>query len=144
MEFFQSFCLAMGKKACYLFCIIKIACIYLGKQFIPSEVVDAVVKSIEAGYVDFNWNYYADDNNFWVNNPCGILKILTGKRWSVIKSYDVNYEPQEGEYIVSWLTIDDINGHFDIPQHNFKNYQFSNIATNGHVGSIRIFKCLGE
>lgn len=142
MDFFQSFCLAIGNRACYVLCLIKIAFLYLKKEYNPSEVIDWVIKSINQGYVQFNWDYYADDNNFWVKEPTKILEMITGKKWSVVKSYNVNYEPKEGEYIVSWYTINDVTGHFDMPQFNFHNYQFSKMVNEGHIGSIRILKCL--
>lgn len=125
-----------------MLCLIKIAFIYLKKKYAPSEVIDLVIKSINKGYVRFNWKYYADDKNFYVNEPTKILEMITGKKWSVVKSYDVDYKPKDGEFIVSWYTIDDENGHFDIPQYNFHNYQFSKTVQEGHIGSIRIFKCL--
>ena len=145
MDFFQSFCLAMGNKACYLFCIIKIAFLYLGKtDFKPTEVIKWVLQAIENGYVRFNWTYYADDNNFYVLEPTKILEMITGKKWSVVKSYNVDYKPKEGEFIVSWYTINDVTGHFDLPQYDFHNYQFSKTVSQGHVGSLRIFKCIEE
>ena len=136
-KYFQTFCKSLGNYACYLFCIINIAEEYLKKSFSYDELFDIIEKSFSQGYVRFNFDDYNDINNFYVNEPCKILYMITGKSWKVKKTYDT---PKEKYYIECWSAVEGVC-HFARTYVGYNSLQHSNSVENGKIISYRVFTC---
>lgn len=138
MKYFQSFCKSIGDYGCYLLCLIDVAEEYLGKEL---DKIDVIEKSIDRGYVTFNRDNYADSDNFYVKEPCEIMKMITGKNWEVRKE-DWFYTPSKGEYVIEFWSINTYQGHFARMHKNFNSLQKSNNVEKGKINSYRVLKIL--
>lgn len=86
------------------------------------------------------------DENGFVNNPDRLLKYWTGKQ-GIVSKVSEKHEVQEalnsGDYVVSFWTIDDKNGHFVVMKNNaivFNSLEKCNAVNLGHIGSLRTIK----
>ena len=141
IKYIESFCKSLGNYACYLFSLIDIAEKVTGSTF---DVLKVVTDSISKGYVDFNFNDYNDTNNCYVNNPCAVLYMLTGKSWTV-KKIVAPYTPIAGDYIIeAWHKDGNDNKdgspilHFKRPENN--SLQHSVSVEQGKIVSYRVFR----
>lgn len=111
---------------------------YLNSIF--EDKIKIIEKIIKTGYVDFNWNNYNDDNNFYVKNPAGVLELLTGKKWSVTKELP-SYKKEKREYLIEyWYKAP--YGHFARTKKSFNSLQTSNCVKNGVLHSYRVARVL--
>lgn len=133
---YQSFQKSVGNYACYLLCLIDIAEQYTHKSFnIQAVIEDAISKN----YVRFNFDNYDDINNFYVENPCAILSMLTGKRWNVAKLLEKPIYT-DNKYIVEWYSVNGVTGHFVRNQTKFNSLQNSVTVKHGVIKSWRVFE----
>lgn len=132
----QSFAKSMSKYGCYFFCLIDIATEITNRSYDPMSIA---LECINLGYIDFNPNNYDDTDNFFIRNPCGVLNVLTHRRFSVSKQ-NATYSPKRDEYVVIRYIIDGkvTDGHF-VRKH-FDPIQGSVHKKYGKVESYRVFK----
>ena len=124
----QSFCAAIGRWSCYAFCILKIAEKYTGANYDPlSEIIIAINK----GFIKYNWNNANDPDNMFVKEPAAWLMMLTGRPWTVRKSYDW---PEMRRYTVEVWN----NAHFRLP--DWDSLQDSVSVATGKITSWRVFE----
>lgn len=138
----QSFVKSLGDYGCYLFCLINLAEEINGKSYSNTEIIDKIFKSVENGYCLFNFNNYADKNNFFVTKPHKILELLTGRHFEVRKE-NGDYVPKNNEYLIEfWSKNNGQNGHFArINQKTqFNSLQKSTNVNDGSIYSVRVFK----
>lgn len=133
---FQSLCLSIGNYSCYLLCLFNIAEEYLKTEFSVDKIFSYIACFTKQGYIYFNTSNYKDENNFYVKDPCGILRELTGVDWSVEK---VTKKPVEKYYIEQW-SVNGKTGHFARVYKGFNSLQSSNCVNNGKIISYRVFK----
>lgn len=126
----------MGKYACYVFCLIDIAEEVTGKTF---DVFREITEMKDSGFIDFNESDYSDTGNFYVRDPCGILKQLTDKEWSVSKQPS-DYGIRDGDYAVEFWSVNGSTGHFARTYKGFNSLQKSVCVSKGSVRSYRIFR----
>lgn len=137
MKYEQSLCMSIGNTACYVFSLINIAEEYLGTTI---DKFFAIEKIIENHYVKFNSTNYLDKGNFYVLDPCKILKLLTKKNWSVQKIH-APYKIKDDEYAVEFWSMDKgETGHFCRTYRNYNSLQYSKNVSEGELWSYRIFK----
>lgn len=133
--FIQSLCLALGKWGCYFFCLLDIAREITHKAF---DVFESAYFAIKSGFIVFNFDDYTDTNNFFISDPVGILKMLTGYSFEVrIESPD--YVLKENEFAVEeWSN----NGkqHFARVRKGYNSLQSSVCVNEGKVTSLRVFR----
>jgi len=134
----QTFFQKAGEAACYAFCVVKIAEKITGKAIEP---LDALLKGIAYNYIYYNWENHDDPDNFYVKNPEQFLRLLTGKRVTVIKTDSVNYQPASNEYIVErWErpTAKMVYSHFRLPY--WDSLYDSQTVKYGKIVSLRVFR----
>lgn len=135
MKFDQSLFVSLGKYGCYFLCLIHLAQEVTKKNY---DIMTVLYICIKKGYIKFNEQDYDDENNFFVNNPDLILKLLTGKNWSV-KKETPDYQKKDGEYIAYfWRKPGQKEGHFILD--NYNGLQHSVSVEEGRLESIRVFK----
>lgn len=136
MKYEQSLCTSIGNYACYVFSLINLAEEYTGKTI---DKFFAIEKIIENHYVKFNHTNYLDKGNFYVLDPCKILKFLTGKNWSVQKVH-APYKIKENEFAIEfWSKDKGETGHFCRTYKGYNSLQYSSNVENGELWSFRIF-----
>jgi len=122
----QSFCGALGRWSCYIFCILKIAEEYTGRTYDP---IKEIIAAIDKKYVKYNWDNAEDPDNMYVQNPEKWLHDLTGgHRWSVRKEYS----KPSGDYLVEVWN----NAHFRLP--DWDPLQNSVSVAKGKITSWRV------
>ena len=136
MKYEQSFCKAVGDYGCYALCIINIAEEITGCH---CNTLLELEYGIDKGYIIFNRNNYYDPGNFDVLEPAKFLAMMVGGRWSVRKSDDILYKPQQGEYVVERWERNGY-GHFARTRAGYNSLQDSKCVTLGKLASLRIFK----
>ena len=141
VKYIESFCKSLGNYACYFFSLVDIAEKVTGKSF---DVISAISDAIQERYIDFNYKNYDDSDNCYVNNPCGVLYMLTGRSWTV-KKVAAPYTPVEGDYIIEAWHKDGNNNkdgspilHFKRPEYN--SLQHSVSVEQGKIVSYRVFR----
>ena len=144
LDFFQSFCKAIGDNACYFLDLIHIAEVYTGHSYDPftctviasahNSTFDTSVKCI-----DFNWNNLKDTNNFFCEDPDEILYLLTGKQWTHTRIDSSTYKAKKGDYIIRlWAKGSNKTGHFNCE--DYDSYQDSDNVKNGKIIGYRVFR----
>lgn len=134
----QTFCQNIGEYACYALSIMKIAEWEIEKT--GKKVVYDVIKTLQAG-IDKGYIYYGepdDQNNFYVEDPEGFFRLLTGKRCVVTKA-DPKIDRNTGDWIIErWERHN--NGHFRLP--DWDSIIESKTVKYGRLESLRVFKVL--
>lgn len=141
MKYTQSFIKAMGVNGCYFLCLCKLAEEITQKQFDYLRIAETC---IDKGFIFFDKKNYNNNHNFFVENPCGVLKEMTGEKWTVKKVSGI-YEKQLDEFeIWFWAKnqyyADKGIGHFTTEEDNL--LQNSETVRSGKVYSKRIFRRL--
>lgn len=138
----QSFFKSAWDWSCYADCIIKLASQVTGNPLTLQEVGKALDLAIDRKFVRFNEKDYGDTDNFYVNDPAGLLGALTGKRYSVRKepgSYVCGGNELEVRFMVLSSSDGKKNkGHFVLP--DWDPIQGSNTGKYGFVWTKRIFR----
>lgn len=140
MSFYsQSFYLAAGNYGCYALQLVNLAREYTGE---PLDDTTALLMGIHAAYITFNFADYTNGDNFYVQNPTGFLKLLTGKKW-VVRKEDGDYKLKKGEYAINFWAKTAANaekgvGHFDTE--TYHTLQNSQTIAKGKIYSKRVFK----
>lgn len=137
----ESFYKSTGTYACYFFCLMKLAEEYTGFDFdINSTIQICSLHRASNGkqWLTFNWDNPDDPDNFDVNAPDEILRLLTGTKWSV--SYeDANYKAKKNELVVEcWYNKTTGLNHFRLKDWDplFK----SVTVRDGCIKSYRVFR----
>lgn len=138
----QTWFTCAGDSSCYADCIIRIACDYNGIEMNLKNIGHAFDVGIDNGHVTFNRDVYRDEKNFTVTNPCGWLKDLTGKEWTVSHEKR-DYRPIRGEIEVQFWALSESDGahgigHFVLP--DWCPTQHSKTLRDGFIYSKRIFR----
>ena len=129
----QSFCGAAGRWSCYAFCILKIAQEITGHTFSP---ITEIIAAIDAGFIKYNWDNAEDPDNLYVEAPAAWLSKLTGRRWTVQKTY-TKPETKYEQYLVEVWN----NAHFRLT--DWESLQYSYSVANGIITSWREFTPIG-
>ena len=93
----QNLAYSLGQNGCYALCLIDVAEEYLNEGL---DVLLAVIQGIKSGFIRYNWDNWADPDNFYVNDPAGFLKMLTLKKWRVVHDAAGRRPSKSGEYVV--------------------------------------------
>lgn len=129
----QSLFSSAGKSACYFLAILELAERVSKKHFDFFAVLDYAAAK---GYVKLDkTNYYASDN-FYMNNPAGLLSFLTGKTYTATKE-NANYKAKEGELVVELYEFQSLT-HFRLP--DWDSLQASVVVNKGSLTGFRIFR----
>lgn len=144
-EHIQSFYLAAGNYGCYAFCIIKLAKKILEKKGMSPGIIneqEALIYGVEGSFISFNEDDYNSDKNFYVIDPEGFIRFLTGESY-VVRFEGPSYCCKKDEYEINFWALNDSNGlrgigHFCLPGEN--TLQFSKTVKNGKIYSKRIYK----
>lgn len=128
------------EAACCALCLVDIACEYTGKEI---DVLDALYKACDKGYIYFNDKNLNDNSNFYVQYPALFLEQMTGKKWEY-RHEAATYKPLKGEYIMqryerrkTGYTI----GHFQ-RDGIFEPVRGSLTVQYGNLVSTRVCRCL--
>ena len=70
---------ALGESSCYFLCLCKIA---EEANTQPIDIVNSFDLCVGEKYIRFNYNKPDDGDNCYIDNPSGILELLTRKTWS--------------------------------------------------------------
>ena len=132
----QSFCKAIGENACYALCIIDIAEKITKKKF---EIISTLENAINRGYIDFDFNDYNDDDNFFVRKPDAFLSWLVGRKFSVTYE-EPTYSIKKGDYAVEFWSINGKAGHFARTKDGFNSLDYSVNVSKGKIYSYRVFR----
>lgn len=111
----------LGTSGCYFLCLCKIAEEELHRSV---DVVDAAYKALENRWID---------EEFFIMNPTAILCYLTGKKWTVT----ISKEMQSADYSV----VKYVNGkytHFRLE--DWDSLENSTSVKCGKIDSYRLFK----
>lgn len=144
----QNFCGEVHESACYSFCLLKVGDTYNKEHKINTEINvlsvlrQACENTSKNSIIYFNDKNYNDNDNFYVQHPDLLLTKITGKKWTVTKSYDLSYKPKKNEYVISYyerVKTGSVVGHFDI-----NNFPITDSQTKkyGKLHSIRICKVI--
>jgi hypothetical protein len=126
-----------GEAGCYAFDIIEIAERIGGREI---NLVSALYRGIEQGYIHYNEKDKNDNDNFFVENPPAFLAMLAGGKWTVEKT-GPSYHPAAGEYVVDrWerLKTGTVIGHFRLP--DWDSIDDSQTVKYGKIVSKRVFR----
>lgn len=139
MFYAQSFYLSVGNYGCYALQLVNLARTYTGE---PLDDTTALLTGIHAGYLTFDFANYSNQEAFYVQDPCGFLKLLTGKSWTVRKT-SASYKLKEGEYAINFYAkskadADKGIGHFDVE--TYHTLQNSQTIAKGKIYSKRVFE----
>lgn len=132
----QSFYLSLGNEACYFLDLLEIAERETGIHFDPLSI--AWICS-QKGYLYINWKDLKDTENFKVENPCEILKLLTGITWSITRVDNPIYKPKAGDYVIAAYKNGNFT-HFVLQSFSFDSLQNSLTVKNGKINSYRVFR----
>lgn len=116
----------------------------IAEEFLGTKIdkMKAIENAILGHFVYFNFENYDDENNFYVTSPEFILKMLTGKKWSVRKE-NADYVKKDDEFVVEfWSKNFGKSGHFARIEKGFNSLQSSLSVKNGKIHSFRVFKVL--
>lgn len=148
VEHIQSFYKYCGEYGCYALCIVKAAKKWLKKNGLFNRSYElsyekSIIEGIQYGWIDFNFDNYADSNNFYVNAPEKFLSYLISRVVFVAKmSRTYVAKPDEIE-IDFWAKTeadgDKGIGHFVLPD-DTDTIQNSVTVKKGFIYSKRIFK----
>lgn len=141
----QSFFATAGSESCYALNLIDVAREYIesfGLELIGNEL-DYLEHGTVRGFIDFNWKDYSDmQRGFFVKDPCGFLKMITGVDWYGSKEAR-DYKPKPGDYIIDFWAKTEENGRKGIGHFNRENHdslQNSQTVKNGFIYSKRVFR----
>lgn len=144
----QSFFLSAGSESCYAITLIDVAREYIesfGLELIGNEQ-DYLEHGTVRGFIDFNWAKYSDTGSaFFVKDPCGFLKMITGKDWSCRKEAK-DYRAKAGDYVINFWSKSEDNGRKGIghfARDGFDSLQDSLTVKNGFVYSKRVLRVVG-
>jgi hypothetical protein len=129
-----------GEAACYALDILEIAERERGKKL---DVMDALLRGIECGYIYYNEEDPDDNNNYFVEDPAMLLAMLAGGRWMVEK-VGPDYRPAPGEHVVDrWERVKTgaVIGHFRLP--DWDSLSNSMTVKYGKIVSKRVFRRVG-
>jgi hypothetical protein len=129
-----------GEAACYALDILEIAERERGQKL---DIIDALCRGIERGYIHYNENDLNDNDNFFVEDPAAFLSMFAGGRWTVEKT-GADYIPLRGEYAVDrWERVKTgtVIGHFRLP--DWDSLHNSMTVRYGKIVSKRIFRRMG-
>ena len=90
----------IGESACYALSIIKHAETITKVTFNDGMVLNSLVSGITWGFIYYNWDNPADNDNFLVLDAGAFLSRLTGETWTCIKT-DASYIAQIGELVTA-------------------------------------------
>lgn len=91
-----------GEAACYALTLGKVAEKWIRENRDPDFVQDAclvVLAGIDSGAVYYDEDAPDNNNNFFVEDPSKLLRILTGVNWEVFKA-EPGYVPKPGEFAI--------------------------------------------
>jgi hypothetical protein len=129
-----------GEAACYALDILEIAERERGQNL---DVMEALCRGIERGYIYYNEKDPNDNDNFFVENPAAFLALFAGGRWTVEKA-GPNYVPAKGEHVVDrWERVKTgaVIGHFRLP--DWDSLYDSMTVRYGKIVSKRVFRRIG-
>lgn len=113
-----------------------------GLELIGNEL-DYLEHGTVRGFIDFNWKDYTDtEKGFYVKDPCGFLKMITGVDW-IGRKEARDYRPKAGDYVINFLVKSEANGRVGIGHFNRENHdslQNSQTVKNGFIYSKRVFR----
>lgn len=145
----QNFCGEINQAACYALSLLHVAQQY-NEEHNPKITFDVLdtFKAACSGIKPTDIIYYNKDNledndNFYVQQPEILLRKVTGKKWTVTKCYDLNYEPKVNEYIIKYyerIKTGATSGHFE--RDNFHPIKNSATVKYGNLKSLRILKVI--
>jgi hypothetical protein len=133
----QTFIEEAGEAGCYALDIMKLAERITSAKFDPLEQLR---NCINRGLIYYNEKDQNDNKNFFVEDPAGILVLLTGRKWEVTKE-EPGYVPRPGEYIVErWerSKTGAVIGHFRLP--DWDSLADSQTVKYGKRVSLRVFR----
>ena len=121
----QKICKVLGESGCYFFCLLH----YVGKE---NDALNVYKKVVDIGWMDADC---------YIKDPCAILKYLTGKKYTVVKSTAL--DPDANIIIGRWHNPATNHYHFVVMDSN------NNVAhdplgdsitvAEGAVDSYRLF-----
>jgi hypothetical protein len=129
-----------GEAACYALDILEIAERERGQNL---DVMEALYRGIERGYIYYNEKDPNDNDNFFVEDPAAFLALFAGGRWTVEKA-GPGYVPAKGEHVVDrWERVKTgaVIGHFRLP--DWDSLYDSMTVRYGKIVSKRVFRRVG-
>lgn len=144
----QDFCKEIGESACYALCILHCADKYNSQHNQKSfDVIEKLYQNCSGTTIKDNIYYnkknLSDNDNFFVQHPENIFYDCTGKKCSVMKTFDLKYKAKTNQYVIKYyerITTNGIVGHFEMD--DFKPVQNSLTVKNGTLKSLRIITVL--
>ena len=88
---------AMGESSCYFLSLVKIAEEVIRDRI---DLIWAFDSCVTKRYVRFIYSKPEDGDNCYIDNPLGVLKLLTGRNWNYHKVTDK-------EEIKAWSAADE-------------------------------------
>lgn len=94
-----------GEAACYALCLGKVAEKWVqagqpeGEEPFEIDACQVVLVGIDSGAVYYDEDAPDNNNNFYVERPAELLRLLTGVEWEVFKA-DAGYVPKPGEFAI--------------------------------------------
>lgn len=91
-----------GEAACYTLCLGKVAEKWIRDNLnheYTQDTCQVVLTGIDSGAVYYDEDTPDNNNNFFVERPEELLRLLTGASWEVFKA-DAGYVPKPGEYAI--------------------------------------------
>lgn len=135
----QSFAKSMGDYGCYFLCLCNIAKKATGKDV---NIFKAAEHCISQGGILFDYNNYANSDNFYMSNPALCLEIMTGKKWSV-RHDKADYKAKNTrEYVVELWSTNGKTGHFAMTKDGFNSLEHSHCVDSGKIISTRVLTCI--
>ena len=136
----QRLFIELGEAACYAICIVKHAETALAATFTDGQVLDYLIAGIDWGYIYYNWNDPADNDNFLVLDAASFLSRLSKQSW-IRSAEDASYVPKPGELVTAlWerRTASGATRHFANPDYD----PMGNALTiaQGKIVGYRIFR----
>ncbi|MBQ1592880.1 MAG: hypothetical protein II077_12670 [Treponema sp.] len=96
----QQFMGEAHEAACCALCLIDVAQEYRDAHGQGSiDVMEALYKACDKGYIYLNWKNLNDNDNFYVQYPALFLEQMTGKKWDY-RHEGATYQPKKGEYLI--------------------------------------------
>lgn len=136
----QIVCKNIGISGCYFLCICKVAELIIDKVVNVPEIYTKATKT----------NVYGQpimDDDCYMNNPEALLEIVTNKKITLWKEFDLSYIPKENEYIIGCYEWDDTMEtyyHFVLLNTDkmveYDPYGFSKTVKNGKLVSLRVIR----
>lgn len=142
----QDFSGEVHEAACYALCLSKVGELYLQQKNKNAsvnimDIFDNSCGPTKEDIIYYNRKNLNDNNNFFVQHPDELVKMITGKKVKVWKEYNLSYKPEKNEFIIKRyerVKTGITYGHFDMD--NFHPIKDSYTVKYGKLVSLRIVK----